>query len=229
MQQEITLFTLFLLGFFGGTHCAGMCGGLSSAFALQLPPNVGRIRLIVLMNTGRIGSYTLIGALMGLLSQAGGFLDKTQTVQTVLFAAANILLLLMGLYLAGLSALAGRIETLGRPVWRRLNPLLNRLLPIRSAKGCLAVGLLWGWLPCGLVYNASVYALGSGSAASGALYLLAFGLGTLPNLLAMGLFADRLRGILQNRKLRLAAGLAVSAWALWRLGGLAFQAAHANL
>ena len=217
MQQEITVLTLFLLGFFGGTHCAGMCGGLSSAFALHLPPHIGRAWLILLMNLGRISSYALIGALMGALSQAGMLLDHTRTLQLVLFAAANLLLLMMGLYLSGISAAAGKIETLGKPVWRRLNPLLNRLLPIKSVPACFGVGLLWGWLPCGLVYSASLYALGSGNALEGGLYMLAFALGTLPNLLAMGLFAAQLKNFLQRKTVRLAAGLLVAAWALWRL------------
>ncbi|WP_304334740.1 sulfite exporter TauE/SafE family protein, partial [Conchiformibius steedae] len=129
MVHETSLITLFILGFLGGTHCVGMCGGLSSAFALQLPPNVGRIRLIVLLNLGRIASYVLIGALMGALSQAGGLLDHTRSVQTVLLLLANVLLLLTGLYLAGLSRAAALVEHIGKPVWRRLNPVLNRLLP----------------------------------------------------------------------------------------------------
>lgn len=217
MNGEMTLFTLFLLGFFGGGHCVGMCGGLSSAFALQLPPHINRFSLIVLLNLGRISSYVLIGTLMGLLGQAGMLLDDTRTVQLVLLAAANILLLLLGLYLAGVWGVAAKIEALGKPVWRRLNPLLNRLLPIQSVPACFGVGLLWGWLPCGLVYSASLYALGSGSAAQGGLYLLAFALGTLPNLLAMGLFAAQLKSVLQNRHVRLLAGLLVAGWALWQL------------
>lgn len=217
MNTEITFLTLFILGFLGGTHCVGMCGGLSSAFALQLPPNVGRIHLILILNLGRIGSYVLIGMLMGALSQAGMLLDHTRMAQTVLFTAANVLLLLTGLYLAGVSTWAARIENVGRPIWRRINPLLNVLLPLRSLRACWLVGMLWGWLPCGLVYNASLYALGSGSAWQGAGYLLAFGLGTLPNLLATGLFAAQLRGFLQHRLIRLVAGLAVVAWALWQL------------
>ncbi|STZ76615.1 sulfite exporter TauE/SafE family protein [Bergeriella denitrificans] len=220
MNGDITLLTLFLLGFFGGGHCAGMCGGLSGAFALQLPPHINRFGLIILMNLGRISSYVFIGALMGLLGQTGMLLDETRSVQLVLFAAANILLLLLGLYLAGISAAASKIEALGRPVWKRLNPLLGRLLPIRSVPACFGVGLLWGWLPCGLVYSASLYALGSGSAAQGGLYLLAFALGTLPNLLAMGFFAAGLKNILQNKKIRFAAGMLVAAWALWQLAGL---------
>lgn len=217
MNGDITLFTLFLIGFFGGGHCAGMCGGLSSAFALQLPPHIGRFRLIVLLNAGRMTSYTAAGLLLGMLGQIGISLDQTRWLQNGLFIAANILLLLLGLYLAGFSTLAAKVEGIGRPVWKRLNPLLNKLLPVKSIPACFGVGLLWGWLPCGLVYSASLYALGSGSAAKGGLYMLAFALGTLPNLLAMGFFATRLKALLQRRTVRLAAGLTVAAWAVWQL------------
>ena len=217
MSGQITVLTLFLLGFFGGGHCVGMCGGLSSAFALQLPPHIHRFWLILLLNIGRITSYVIIGVLMGAIGQIGISLDETRWLQNGLYVAANLLLLFLGLYLAGLSTTVAKIENLGRPIWRRLNPLLNRLLPIKSVAACFGVGVLWGWLPCGLVYSASLYSLGSGSAAQGGLYMLAFALGTLPNLLAMGLFATQLKGWLQNRNVRLVAGLLVCAWAIWQL------------
>lgn len=217
MNGDITLLTLFLLGFFGGGHCVGMCGGLSSAFALQLPPGLNRTGLIVLLNLGRISSYVFIGLLVGAIGQVGISLDQTRWLQNGLYFSANLLLLFLGLYLAGISSLATRIESIGRPVWKRLNPLLNRLLPIQSVPACFGVGMLWGWLPCGLVYSASLYALGSGNALEGGLYMLAFALGTLPNLLAMGLFAAQLKNFLQRKTVRLAAGLLVAAWALWRL------------
>ncbi len=217
MNGDITLLTLFLLGFFGGGHCVGMCGGLSSAFALQLPPGLNRAGLIVLLNLGRISSYVFIGLLVGAIGQIGISLDQTRWLQNGLYLSANLLLLLLGLYLAGISSLATRIESIGRPIWKRLNPLLNRLLPIQSVPACFGVGMLWGWLPCGLVYSASLYALGSGNALEGGLYMLAFALGTLPNLLAMGLFAAQLKNFLQRKTVRLAAGLLVAAWALWRL------------
>ena len=197
-MPSVTLFTLFLLGFFGGTHCIAMCGGLSTAFALQLPPHIKRPWLIILLNLGRLTSYTLIGTLMGALSQLGSTL-------------AHIL------------AWAAKIEHIGRPVWQRLNPLLNKLLPIQSLPACFGAGMLWGWLPCGLVYNASLYALGSSSALWGGLYLLAFGLGTLPNLIAAGLFASQLRALLQKKGLRLMAGLLVSAWAVIQLARVMTQ------
>lgn len=217
MNQEITFLTLFLLGFFGGTHCVGMCGGLSSAFALQLPPHLNRIGLIVLLNLGRISSYVVIGLLVGLVGQVGISLDDTRAVQNGLYIAANGLLLLLGLYLAGISTAATKIEGIGKPIWKRLNPLLNKLLPIKSVSACFGVGVLWGWLPCGLVYSASLYALGSGNALHGGLYMLAFALGTLPNLLAMGIFAAQLKTFLQKRMVRLCAGLLVAGWAIWRL------------
>ncbi|PSJ80639.1 sulfite exporter TauE/SafE family protein [Neisseria iguanae] len=217
MYDEITFLTLFLLGFFGGGHCGGMCGGLSSAFVLQLPPNLNRAGLIILLNLGRVSSYVLIGLILGWVGQIGILLDETRWLQNILYVAANVLLLLLGLYLAGLSGMAVKIERMGRPVWKRLNPWLNKLLPIRSIPACFAVGMLWGWLPCGLVYSASLYALGSGGAWHGGLYMLAFALGTLPNLLAMGFFAAQLKAFLQNRTVRLVAGLLVAAWAVWRL------------
>ena len=217
MNYDITFFTLFLLGFFGGTHCVGMCGGLSSAFALQLPPHLNRLGLIVLLNLGRISSYVLIGLIVGLVGQIGISLDDTRWLQNGLYIAANILLLLLGLYLAGLSTAATQIERIGRPIWKRLNPILNRLLPIKSVPACFGVGMLWGWLPCGLVYSASLYALGSGNAVQGGLYMLAFALGTLPNLLAMGIFAVQLKTLLQRRAIRLCAGLLVAGWAVFRL------------
>ena len=219
-----TLLSLFLLGFFGGTQCVGMCGGLSSAFALQLPPHIRRVWLILLMNCGRIASYVLIGALMGLLSGMGSLLNETHTLQMVLLVLANILLLLMGLYLAGVSDWANKTEWVGRWLWRKMQPALQKLLPIRSYAACFGVGALWGWLPCGLVYNASLFALSSGSAGTGALYLLAFGLGTLPNLLAMGIFAAQLQRLVQQRGLRLITGLLMSAWACRQLW-VAVQAA----
>ena len=76
------------------------------------------------------------------------------------------------------------------------------------------LGLLWGWLPCGLVYSALVTALASGSAASGALMMLAFGLGTLPNLLLAGLLAARLKAYAAKPAVRLIAGLVVLGFGL---------------
>lgn len=212
-----TLLSLAAIGFLGGSHCAAMCGGLSSAFVLQLPNKVSRNQLILLLNSGRLISYTLIGALVGALGQFGLLLDHTHQLQNGLFVAANLLLLFIGLYLAGIYHGVMYIEKIGKPIWQKLNPLLGRLLPLQSAPAAFAAGMLWGWLPCGLVYSASLYALGSANATQGALYMLAFGLGTLPNLLAIGYFAKQLNRFIKHRFIRLLSGLIICAVALWHL------------
>lgn len=207
---ETSLFSLFVAGLLGGGHCLGMCGGIVTALSPQHGKHQANWLLLAGYNTGRIASYVLIGALAGGISGfalSGGHLAK---VQQLLYIAANLILILMGLYLAGLSGLLTRIEAIGRPLWRRLQPLSRRLLPIRTLPQALAVGALWGWLPCGLVYSASLSALASASASHGALLMLAFALGTLPNLLLMGVFAARLKQLLQQRYVRLGAGLLVT-------------------
>ncbi|MCW3478258.1 sulfite exporter TauE/SafE family protein [Neisseriaceae bacterium JH1-16] len=214
---ETSLFALFVVGLLGGGHCLGMCGGLVTAFTLQLPNGVRRTPFLLGYNLGRIGSYTLIGALLGALSGMGLTLLAARPLQWTLYLIANLMLIGMGLYLAGLSSAVTRIEALGRPLWRLLQPRLARLLPVRSPAQAVAVGALWGWLPCGLVYSASLSALAAGNTAGGALAMLAFGLGTLPNLLAMGAFAEGLRAQMQKRPVRLVAGLAVMTIGLFRL------------
>ena len=216
-MADISLLALFLIGFLGGSHCVGMCGGLSSAFALQLPPNMRRWQLLLCLNTGRILSYVFIGVALGALSQYGISLDQTRSLQMALLVLANGLLILLGLYLGGWTAWITHIERLGKPVWRRLHPLLSRLLPLKSWPASLAVGALWGWLPCGMVYSASLYALSSGSALQGGLSMAAFGLGTLPNLLAIGFFASSLMPFFQHRWLRRGIGGVMVAWAVWQL------------
>ena len=112
------------------------------------------------------------------------------------------------------------LERAGGGLWQRLQPRFGRLLPIRDFRGALAAGAIWGWLPCGLVYSVLVTALASGGAISGALLMLAFGLGTLPNLLAMGWAAERLRALAANRTVKLIAGLTVAGLGVWGLIGL---------
>ncbi len=218
---ETSFWVVFLAGLLGGGHCMGMCGGIVAALTLNLPPHQRRWTIMLAYNAGRIGSYVLIGALLAGLAGAGLTLLAANPAQTALLVLANLMLIAMGLYLAGLSRAITNMESLGRPVWRRIQPLTARLLPIRHWPAALLAGALWGWLPCGLVYSASLSALATGSAPQGALMMLAFGLGTLPNLLLMGVFADTLRLWMQKRPVRLIAGLAVAGMGVYRLATLA--------
>ncbi|BEV71301.1 sulfite exporter TauE/SafE family protein [Paludibacterium sp. THUN1379] len=212
---ETSLLVMFLAGLLGGGHCIGMCGGIVTALSIKLPAGQRRLPMLLGYNLGRLGSYSLIGALFGGL--AGAAMQHARPLQIALYLLANLMIIAIGLYLAGLSALVTRIERLGQPLWRRLQPLLGRILPLRHPGQAFLAGMIWGWVPCGLVYSASLSALASGHAAQGALIMLCFGLGTLPNLLAMGLFADALRQQMQKQAVRLGTGLLVCLLGIWQL------------
>ena len=215
---------LFLVGLLGGGHCVGMCGGIVGALSMG---GGGRFSLHLAYNAGRIASYGAAGALAGLLGggfdAAGQALSGQLPVRVALYLAANLMLILLGLYLMGATRSLRWVERAGQRLWRSVQPLTRRFLPVRGPAQAFPLGLLWGWLPCGLVYSALVTALTGGSAGRGAALMLAFGLGTLPNLLLAGFFAARLNEYLAKPVVRIAAGLVVLAigvhglWAACRM------------
>jgi hypothetical protein len=194
-----------LAGFLGGMHCMGMCGGLAAALGIQSAKQ-GRFRLLLAANLGRLASYAMIGALLGGLGQAASWLPMAIPVQQGLYFLSLVLIMLLGLYLAGASFWLTRIERIGIPLWRIVQPRFQRLLPLQTIKAAFLAGAMWGWLPCGMVYTAGMAALASGSPSAGFLTLLAFGLGTLPNLLAMGMAAKYLDPVRRHAGVRLLAG-----------------------
>jgi sulfite exporter TauE/SafE len=215
-MPESGLFALFLTGLLGGAHCVSMCGGIVTAMSLQGGQSQP-FRFHLAYNTGRIASYLLAGSLAGLLG-SGAFLSAhLLPVEKGLFIVAQLMIILLGLYLAGFSQGVRVIERAGAGLWRRVQPLLGKVLPVRSSAQALAAGALWGWLPCGMVYSVLIVALASGSAAHGALLMLAFALGTLPNLLLMGWAADSLRSFTRHLWVRRAAGLIVVGLGVWGL------------
>ncbi|WP_153774565.1 sulfite exporter TauE/SafE family protein [Pseudomonas sp. MNR3A] len=206
-----------VLGLLGGGHCLGMCGGLMGALTLAIPPEqrARRLRLLVAYNLGRVLSYAAAGLLLGL---AGWALASSPAAQLLRVVAA-LLLIAMGLYLAGWWSGLTRIEALGRGLWRHIQPLASRLLPVSSLPRALLLGALWGWLPCGLVYSTLLWAASQGNAAYSAALMLAFGVGTWPVLLATGLAAERANSLLRRRSVRMAGGVLVMLFGLWTLPG----------
>jgi sulfite exporter TauE/SafE len=204
----VDLLSAFVVGLLGGVHCVGMCGGIVGAlsFGLRTERN---LPILLAYNVGRISSYTLAGALMGALGFYFSGLLPVQTAQKVLLSLAGLFLILMGLYLAGWWNVLSRVERVGGFLWRRIEPMGRGLLPVRSVRQGLLLGLLWGWLPCGLVYSALVWTVSAGGALEGALLMLAFGLGTLPNLLLMGVAAVQLDRWVKLPAVRAAAGTLV--------------------
>jgi uncharacterized protein len=212
---------VFLIGLLGGVHCAGMCGGIVSALSLQMPGKPGTAgpawTLHLAYNLGRIGSYAIAGALMGALGSLGLLLDKALPVQLTLYVAANLMMIALGFYLTGITGALAFTERAGQWLWRRIQPATKRFLPVRGVAQAFPLGLLWGWLPCGLVYSVLAMALLTGSAVRGAATLLAFGLGTLPNLMLAGLLLARFRNVIQGRVLRLGSGLLVLGFGVYGL------------
>jgi len=219
----VSLASAFVVGLLGGVHCVGMCGGIVTALTFGLPAErrervAAMLPFLLAYNAGRIASYTLAGALMGGAGMLLARLAPVQTAQRTLLVVAGLFMVAMGLYIAGWWTGLGRLERAGGLLWRRLEPYGRRLLPVRRPAQALALGTLWGWLPCGLVYSTLVWAVSAGGAAQGAALMLAFGLGTLPNLLLMGAAAGAVARLAQRPLVRQAAGAAVllfGAWTLW--------------
>ena len=215
-----TLLTAWLVGLLGGVHCIGMCGGVVATLTAGLPREeraqiARQLPFQLAYNIGRIGSYTLAGALMGALGAVALELLPLHLAQRVLYGVAAAFMLALGLYLGGWWQGLTRVERLGALLWQRIEPLGRRFIPVRRWWQALAVGLVWGWLPCGLVYSVLIWSAGSGSALQGALLMLLFGLGTLPNLLGIGLLAGAAARLIEQRWLRQAAGALVIGFALY--------------
>jgi hypothetical protein len=213
---------VFLIGLLGGTHCVGMCGGIVSALSVNTVRLPGQsawreLPTHVAYNLGRISSYTLAGAIMGAIGSLGLLLDNLLPIQITLYVLANLMLVALGLYLTGVTGALGFLERLGQKLWRRIQPLTRRFLPVRSPVQALPLGLLWGFLPCGMVYSVLTTALLSGSSLRGAGLMLAFGLGTLPNLLLAGVLARRLTEFVRRKSVRVISGLLVLGFGIFGL------------
>jgi len=188
LPQVLAAFSLSLLG---GLHCAGMCGGFIGALQVSRPRDVSALHLAIGYHAGRIASYVIAGTLVGAL---GGslFAAEVLPLQVALLVIGSAMLLAIGATLFGRSAWLKRIEPLGAWVWRMIGPLARRVYPPRSAGQAIIAGLAWGWIPCGMVYAALPLALVAGGTLQGAFVMLAFGLGTLPNLALIDAAAVRL-------------------------------------
>lgn len=208
---------VFLIGLLGGTHCMAMCGGIVGALTVGTPPGRRHWSLHLAYNLGRISSYALAGAVLGAVGSAGLLLNDALPVQMTLYVLANLMLVALGLYLVGVPQGLTFLERGGQKVWSRIQPLTRRFLPATSVSHALPLGMLWGFLPCGMVYSVLTTALLTGSALRGAGLMLAFGLGTLPNLLLAGFLLRRFRDIVQGRAVRLFSGLLVLGFGVWGL------------
>ena len=200
------LAALLLLGLASGVHCVGMCGGFVAAFstfrAIPIRPAARSWQRILLFNAGRITTYAAMGAASGFL---GGRIALALGAQTALYVLANVMLIGVGLHLAGATRFLSSLERLAAPVWRQL--------PRPGLGHPYLAGLAWGFIPCGLVYGALAAAAFAGSAPGGAAAMAAYGLGTLPWLVTTGVAVQ----LVKRRNVRNAVGVAVLGFGVYGL------------
>ena len=214
---EIALSAAFVGGLAGGLHCAGMCGGIVRVLCVGQSRGGGTPRGSYLLgyNGGRITSYAVAGSLAGALGEAGLLTRAAPMLQPLMYFLASLMLVALGGYLTGLAPVVARIEGAGAWLWRRIQPWTARMLPVTSVARAAGLGALWGWLPCGMVYAVLVTALALGSWWQGAALMLAFGLGTLPNMLGIGLFYEKIERLRRAGAARVLAGGAIAAFGVF--------------
>ena len=223
--EPLSLWAMFLIGLLGAGHCIGMCGGISAA--LGFGAQTGKTHLLLSYHAGRVSAYALAGCAIGAVGLWG---REYLTLGPGLRLAAGIMLVLMGLYMAGWWRVLVRLEQAGGYFWRLIRPLGARLLPVRHFRQGYLLGFVWGGLPCGLVYSALVYAATAAEPLQSGAMMAAFGVGTTPAVLFSGAFSGRLKALLQKQGFRTGMAcllIGFGVWTLWNasqhLGMLAVQ------
>ena len=219
MDTPLTVTQVFLIGLVSTLHCLGMCGGIIGALSLSLPAEVraSRLRLVgysALFNGGRVISYVAAGLLAGAFGVEILRALGLQNAHGVLRYAGVIFMVAIGFYLAGWFPQMAQVERLGQPVWRRLEPLAKKMMPINSSWRALLYGMAWGWLPCGMVYMVLLMTVTAGSALQGGYMMLAFGVGTLPTMLSAGVMAIWIRRLASSATTRQVIGVLIIIMAL---------------
>lgn len=213
--------TAIVLGLSGAGHCLGMCGGIAAAL------NLGGSRtpaITIAYHGGRIASYTLLGALLGV---AAGSIDITAWTIGLRFLA-GFLLVGMGLYIANWWLGMAQLERVGAKLWQPVQRLSSHWLPLRQWPQGFALGLCWGLMPCGLIYSSLAWAATAQNGGTAALMMMLFGLGTLPAMLATSFGAESLQAFLRQRGLKKLIGLLLIGSGLWSLYLTTMHSDHAQ-
>jgi sulfite exporter TauE/SafE len=230
MNEPLSLLTAFLLGFMGSIHCMGMCGGIIGALSLSSKQNdssnqiypkaikakpINPMILQLSYHLGRISTYGILGLIAGFV---GLWLSSTHSsIGLVLRSLSGVMLILMGAYLLGLTQSLSWLERAGTPVWKKLQPLSRNLLPVENLKQGFKLGLVWGFLPCGLIYSTLSWAIVSAQPIKSAALMVFFGLGTLPALLTFSMFTEKLNRFKQHIAVRGIMALAIMGFGFWTL------------
>lgn len=219
LDFNASILAAFVVGLFSSLHCIGMCGSIIGTLTLSLSPALrekkSKLLLVVFSyNLGRITSYALAGAIIGALSALLNAPFAEGVGHRVLQVLSALIITGAGLYIAGWFPRFAYIEKLGARIWKMIEPFGRRLIPVKSISQALLFGMIWGWLPCGLIYTALALAATSGNSWHSAITMFAFGLGTLPAVMGVGIMTSWLTKLARVQRFKQAAGVLLIAFAL---------------
>jgi sulfite exporter TauE/SafE len=215
----------FITGFLGSAHCFGMCGGISGLFAVNASI-ASQFPKAIAYNTGRILSYAFLGVVVAVLGKTA--VDSIPDLVAPVRLASGLLIVLVGLQLAFGWRILAPLENAGARLWKRIAP---GLVPVNSIPQAFGLGLIWGWLPCGLVYSVLLLAATTAEPGGGGLVMIAFGLGTMPAMVATGVSASKLAQFMSGKRmgaglLIVLLGLATIAMPVMKLAGTQGHGGH---
>jgi len=208
----------FAMGLVSSLHCIGMCGSIIGTLTLSLSPEIRNRKALLFpfvfnYNFGRITSYTLAGALAGII-QSIATMQMGEYGYRLLQLLSAVIMASAGLYIAGWFPRFAYIEKAGMHFWKKIEPFGRKLIPVKNRTQAYLFGMVWGWLPCGLVYAALALAATAGDVGKSAFTMLSFGLGTLPAVMGVGIMTGILTRLSRMQRFKQAIGLFMIALAL---------------
>lgn len=222
---------VFVTGLFGSAHCFGMCAGISGLVSVNVEVASLRAQLPLALayNAGRVTSYAVLGAAVGALGK--GLVSAVPDIAAPVRLASGFLIILVGLQLAFSWRVLSPLENAGSRLWQRIAPAAKSLLPVRTTKQAVGLGLIWGWLPCGLVYSVLLIAAATANPLQGGIVMIAFGIGTMPAMIATGVSASKLAQFMSGKRLGagllvILLGLATIAMPVMKFAGSRSQSGH---
>lgn len=205
-------FTAFAMGLFSSLHCIGMCGSIIGTLTLSLKPEIRNNKktlfgYVLNYNLGRVFSYTLAGLLLGSIEAILTLPLGLEHGHRVLQLFSALIMVSAGLYIAGWFPRFAYIEKAGAGLWKQLEPYGRKLIPVKTRLHAFLFGMIWGWLPCGLVYAALALSVTTGDILRSSLTMLAFGLGTLPSVMGVGIMTDILTKLSKMHRFKQIVGM----------------------
>lgn len=191
----------------------GMCGGVITSLSFGIPAGKQPTPFLLLYNIGRLFSYFVAGCIVGWL---GSHLSSiTEDSLTFLRLLSSLFIIATGFYIGKWWTGILVLERIGKPIWAQISKLNRFVMPINTYPKAISYGMIWGWLPCGLVYSTLTWSITAGSTIGGGLIMLCFGLGTLPAVLSLGSLSQHLANTLKTKMFKNIASIYLILWGLY--------------